>query len=226
MPAVVDLLEGRIDALAPASAPEALMVQILLLTPGITLFDFAQAEACSRRFAFIIPVLLPRGVVDLARDLPASDVRLVAPEAARLYRNGGPWLQPYLPFWLVNVADCMWVVLGAIVALLIPRARVVPPLCQFRIRSRVFRWYARLQRSRASRRVSCWRHTTDRRSPDRRSPECGSAQIAGRSGCNLMNHVNGYGSPCQSKTKRAAEPIPSWGPGQTKTCPPTRPPRR
>ena len=39
-------------------------------TPGIRLFDFAQAEAYARRFAFLTPALLPRGVVDLAQDLP------------------------------------------------------------------------------------------------------------------------------------------------------------
>ena len=194
-PAVVDLLDGRIDALALASAPESLMVQMLLQTPGIRLFDFAQAEAYSRRFPFMSPVLLPRGVVDLARDRPAADVRLVAPtaallardtlhpalvqlfvqaaqqvhgaagwfqrhgdfpsagnterplasEAQRLYRNGVPWLQRYLPFWLANLADRMWVVLLAIVAVLIPLARVLPPLYEFRIRSRVFRWYAQLR---------------------------------------------------------------------------------
>jgi ABC-type nitrate/sulfonate/bicarbonate transport system substrate-binding protein len=194
-PAVVDLLAGRIDALALASAPESLMVQMLLQTPGIRLFDFAQAEAYSRRFAFLSPVRLPRGVVDLARDLPPTDVRLVAPtaalvarrtlhpalvqlfvqaaqqvhggagwfqrkgdfpnadntewpiaaEAQRFYRNGVPWLQRYLPFWLANLADRMWLALLAIVAVLIPLARVLPPLYEFRIRRRVFRWYARLR---------------------------------------------------------------------------------
>ena len=194
-PAVVDLLEGRIDALVLASAPESLMVQMLLQTPGIALFSFAQAEAYSRRFPFVSPVLLPRGVVDLARDLPPADVRLVAPtatlvarqslhpalvqlfvqaaqqvhggpgwfqrkgdfpnaatierplaaEAQRVYRSGPPWLQRYLPFWLANPADRMWVVLLAIIAVLIPLARVVPPLYQFRIRRRVFRWYGQLR---------------------------------------------------------------------------------
>jgi hypothetical protein len=171
------------------------MVQMLLQTPGIQLFDFAQAEAYGRRFAFLTPVVLPRGVVDLARDLPPADVRLVAPtatlvarqqlhpalvqlfvqaaqqvhgqagwfqrkgdfpnavdnertlhpEAARVYKQGQPFLQRYLPFWVANLIDRMWVVLLSIVGLLIPLSRVVPPLVEFRIRSRVFRWYGQLR---------------------------------------------------------------------------------
>jgi TRAP-type uncharacterized transport system substrate-binding protein len=194
-PAVVDLLEDRIDALVLASAPESQMVQMLLQTPGIRLLDFAQSEAYSRRFSFMSPVVLPRGVIDLARDLPPADVRLVAPtatlvardalhpalaqlfvqaaqqvhggagwfqrkgefpnsannerpiapEAQRIYRNGVPWLQRYLPFWLANLADRMWVVLLAIGAMVIPLSRVAPPLVEFRIRSRVFRWYGQLR---------------------------------------------------------------------------------
>ena len=42
-----------IDAVVLASAPESLMVQMLLQTPGIRLFDFAQAEAYARRFPFL-----------------------------------------------------------------------------------------------------------------------------------------------------------------------------
>jgi len=194
-PAVVDLLGGDIDALVFASAPESLLVQMLLQTPGIKLFDFAQAEAYSRRFPFMSPVVLPRGVVDLSLDLPPADVRLVAPtaqlvarkgthpalvqlfvqaantihgeagwfqrkgefpnarhtemplsaEAQRFYQSGPPFLQRYLPFWLANLIDRMWVVLVSIVAILIPLSRVVPPLYEFRIRSRIFRWYGQLR---------------------------------------------------------------------------------
>jgi TRAP-type uncharacterized transport system substrate-binding protein len=194
-PAVVGLLAGEIDALVFASAPESLMVQMLLQTPGIKLFDFAQAEAYSRRFAFMSPVVLPRGVVDLAKDMPPADVRLVAPtaalaakrgthpalvqlfvqaaqtihseagwfqrkgefpsakntewplskEAERFYRNGPPLLQHYLPFWFANLIDRMWVALVSIIAILIPLSRVLPPLYQFRIRSRIFRWYGQLR---------------------------------------------------------------------------------
>jgi TRAP-type uncharacterized transport system substrate-binding protein len=62
-------------------------------------------------------------------------------EAERFYRNGPPFLQRYLPFWFANLVDRMWVALFSIIAVLIPLSRVVPPLYQFRIRSRIFRWY-------------------------------------------------------------------------------------
>jgi TRAP transporter TAXI family solute receptor len=194
-PAVVALLEGGIDAVVFASAPESLMVQMLLKTPGIRLFDFAQAEAYSRRFPFLTAVTLPRGVVDLARDLPPTDVHLVAPlaslvarkethpaliqlfvqaaervhggagwfqkkgdfpnprntehplarEAQRFYTNGPPVLQRYLTFWAANLVDRMWPAILTIVAALLPLSRVLPPLYNFRIRSRVFRWYRQLR---------------------------------------------------------------------------------
>ncbi len=194
-PAVVALLAGEIDALVMTAAPESLMVQMLLQTPGVKLFEFAQADAYARRLPFLSAVVLPRGVVDLARNLPAQDLPLVATtttlvaregthpallqlfvqaahnihggtgwlaragqfpspqntelplakEAERYYRNGPPLLQRYLPFWLANPIDRMWVVLVSIIAVLIPLARVVPPLYEFRIRSRVFRWYRQLR---------------------------------------------------------------------------------
>jgi len=194
-PAVVALLAGDLDAIVFAAAPEALMVQMLLQTPGVKLFEFDQAEAYARRFPYLRAAQLPRGVVNLARDLPAHDLPLVAAttelaaregthpallqlfvqaahnihggnswlaragqfpspqntelplakEAERYYRNGPPLLQRYLPFWLANPIDRMWVVLVSIVAVLIPLSRVVPPLYEFRIRSRIFRWYRQLR---------------------------------------------------------------------------------
>lgn len=194
-PAVVEFLEGRLDAIVLAQAPEAPMVQMLLQTPGVPLFDFAQAQALSRRFPFMSPVTLPRGIVDLAADRPPADVHLVAPttslvaretlhpalvellvqaaqrvhggagwfhdqgqfpnpshpewpladEAKRVYEGGTPWLQRYLPFWLANLIDRMWLVLVSVIAVALPLSRVLPPLVEFRIRSRIFRWYAQLR---------------------------------------------------------------------------------
>ncbi|MFY3385074.1 TAXI family TRAP transporter solute-binding subunit [Paracidovorax sp. MALMAid1276] len=194
-PATVEFLAGRLDALVFASAPESLMVQMLLQTPGVQLMDFAQHEAYARRFPFLTPVTLPRGVVDLAADVPAQDVRLVASTTSLLAREGThpalltlfaqhaqplhsapgwfnrarefpstrlseipiakegerainepvPLLQRYLPFWIANLVERMWLVLGILLAVMLPLSRIVPPLYQFRVRSRVFRWYGRLR---------------------------------------------------------------------------------
>jgi hypothetical protein len=193
--ATMGLLNGELDAIVFASAPESLMVQMLLQTPGVKLMDFAQSDAYSRRFPFLTPVVLPRGIVDLAKDLPPQDIRLVATttsllaregthpallqlfaqaardmhggagwfnragsfpntehseypvsrEAERTFRSGQPFLQRWLPFWLANLVERMWLALGIIVAVLLPLSRIVPPLYQFRIRSRVFRWYGQLR---------------------------------------------------------------------------------
>lgn len=194
-PATVAFLDGQIDALVFASAPESLIVQMLLQTPGVKLLDFAQSEAYSRRFGYLTPVTMPQGMVDLAKNLPPRNVRLVAsttgllaragthpavlqlfaqtaidmhggagwfnrareypnldhselpiaPEAERALKGGLPFLQRYLPFWLANVIERMWLAMGLIIALALPLSRIVPPLYTFRIRSRVFRWYAELR---------------------------------------------------------------------------------
>src|SRR5690606_13875445 len=51
----------------------------------------------------------------------------------------------YLPFWAASIVERMWLALGLIIALALPLSRIVPPLYTFRIRSRVFRWYAELR---------------------------------------------------------------------------------
>ena len=157
--------------------------------------DFAQSDAYSRRFAFLQPVTLPRGVVDLAADLPSHDVSMLAattsllareqthpalrqlfaqsaqtlhggagwfnrardfpntrtselpvsPEGDRAINGTPPFWQRYLPFWASNLVERMWLVLGGLLVLMLPLSRVVPPLYQFRVRRRVFRWYARLR---------------------------------------------------------------------------------
>jgi TRAP-type uncharacterized transport system substrate-binding protein len=203
-PAAIALLGGEIDALVFASAPESLMVQMLLQTPGIKIMDLQQSEAYSRRFNFLSPATLPRGVVDLALDNPKQDIRLAGPttslitradthpavlqlftsaahqihgvpgwfaksrqfpnaqrdelpvaqEAERYLKNGPPFLQRYLPFWVANLIERMWVALSVIIVVLLPLSRILPPLYTFRVRSRIFKWYGQL------------RQIEDRDSPD------------------------------------------------------------
>jgi len=194
-PATVELLEGRIDGLVFAAAPDDPLIQMLLQTPGIRLFDFTQAEAYTRRLPFLTHVTLPRGIVDLGRDLPARDYQLIAPtatlvaredlhpalvdlyvqaaaqihggagwfqqqgmfpspryteipvarEAMKFYKDGPPFLQRYMNFWLATFFDRMWVLVLTLGALILPLSKIVPPLYVWRIRSRVYRWYGQLR---------------------------------------------------------------------------------
>jgi hypothetical protein len=189
------LLAGMLDVIVLASAPESPLVQQLLRAPDIRLMDFVQGDAYARRFPFLQPVTLPRGVVDLSTDLPSRNVTLLASTTSLLAReqthpairqlfaqnaqniHGGagwfnrarefpntrtselpvsaegdraingtpPFWQRYLPFWASNLVERMWLVLGGMLVLMLPLSRVVPPLYQFRVRRRVFRWYARLR---------------------------------------------------------------------------------
>jgi len=76
---------------------------------------------------------------------PSADELPLAPAAARYYRSGPPWLQQYLPFWLANFIDRMWIVLLPLLAALVPLSRILPPLVTMRLRSRVYRWYGHLR---------------------------------------------------------------------------------
>lgn len=100
-PATVELLEGRIDGLVFTSAPEAPLIQMLLQTPGIKLFNFNQAEAYARKLPFLTHVVLPQGIVDLGRDIPAEDYNLIAPTATLVARDD---LHPALTDLFVQAA--------------------------------------------------------------------------------------------------------------------------
>lgn len=189
------LLTGQLDVIVLVTAPESPVVQGLLQQPGIALADLPQADALARRFPFLQTVSLPRGMVDLARDLPPDDIGLLAattallthedthpalrqlfaqaaqqihggsgwfngardfpntrtselpvsPEGDRAINGTPPFWQRYLPFWASNLLERMWLVIGGLIVLLLPLSRVVPPLYTYRVRQRVFRWYARLQ---------------------------------------------------------------------------------
>jgi TRAP-type uncharacterized transport system substrate-binding protein len=69
----------------------------------------------------------------------------LSPEAVRYYKTGTPFLQRYLPFWAANLVDRLWVMLVPAIAVMVPLFRLVPPLYRWRVRSRIYRWYARLK---------------------------------------------------------------------------------
>lgn len=99
--AVEALRSGRVDALMLIAAPEAGYITELLRDPALRLMGFVQADAYVKKFLFLSKVVLPRGAIDLVRDLPRQDVVLVAPTAQLVAREG---LHPTLQTLLLQAA--------------------------------------------------------------------------------------------------------------------------
>lgn len=68
----------------------------------------------------------------------------ISSDAKRYYNSGKSFLYRRLPFWLASLADRTLVVFVPIVVLLIPGLKLVPTLYNWRIRSRIYRWYGSL----------------------------------------------------------------------------------
>lgn len=96
------LLAGRADAIFLALAPEAQVVQDLLRRSDVKLMSLTQAEAYTRLFPYLSRIVLPQGAIDLVRDIPSSDIQLVAPVAALVARET---LHPALVSLLVEAAS-------------------------------------------------------------------------------------------------------------------------
>lgn len=75
----------------------------------------------------------PRGT-----DFPLSD------EATRYFKDGRPFLQRYMPFWLANALQRLLLILIPLAAIGIPVIKLIPELLQFKEKNRLYRRYAQL----------------------------------------------------------------------------------
>lgn len=69
----------------------------------------------------------------------------IAPEADRYMKHGAPYLQRHLPFWAANLIERTWIILSLLLVVLFPISKVLPPLYQYRIRSRILNSYGILK---------------------------------------------------------------------------------
>jgi len=79
--AIGELEAGSIDAAFFVTAPNADVIQSLIDIPDIRLLSFDRHAAYARRHSYLSAVTLERGVIDLERNYPGSNVHLIAPTA-------------------------------------------------------------------------------------------------------------------------------------------------
>jgi len=69
----------------------------------------------------------------------------LSPDAERFYKFGPPFLQRYLPFWIAILVSRITILLLPLVAVFFPLFKLMPLLYRWRMRSRIYRWYAKLR---------------------------------------------------------------------------------
>ncbi len=81
------LRRGDIDAAIYVTSPDRPYIRDLLVDDRFAVLSFERATAYERRHRYLSSLLLPRGVIDMQRDVPSQDVTLVAPAAALVVRG-------------------------------------------------------------------------------------------------------------------------------------------
>ena len=100
--AATALKSGSIDAMMLVSAANAPVVEELLTASGIAVMSLSRAEAITRILPALAKVTLPRGSVNLSRDIPLSDVTSVASTATLVSKED---LHPAIAYLLIKTAN-------------------------------------------------------------------------------------------------------------------------
>ena len=86
--AAANLLEGQLDAVFLMGDSASLQtLRSLVRATGIQLFNFTQADAYVRRYAYLNRMELPEGSIDFGKNLPAQNVLLIGPTVELVARK-------------------------------------------------------------------------------------------------------------------------------------------
>ena len=95
------LLASEIDMAFMMTSWESPVVQQLLADDRVTLSSFLHADAFIALYPFLTKVVVPRGVTDIAKDRPLTDVVLIATKASLVVRKDQ---HPAIQYLLLNAA--------------------------------------------------------------------------------------------------------------------------
>ncbi len=99
--ALRQLRSGEIDAALFVGGANSPLIQEAIFDPAIRLMSLPRADAYARRYGYISRLTLPAGTIDLARNLPPSDVAMIGTKAMLAARDG---LHPAVINLLIDAA--------------------------------------------------------------------------------------------------------------------------
>jgi TRAP-type uncharacterized transport system substrate-binding protein len=101
--AVKALTEGKVDSVFMMGESASVQnMRTLLQADGVNLFDFTQADGYTRRINYLNKLELPKGSIDLGRNIPSHDITLIGPTLELIAR---PNLHPALSDLLIEAAQ-------------------------------------------------------------------------------------------------------------------------
>ena len=188
------LINGKIDAMFLVSSPSSPIVVELLSDPSIELLNVKRVKAYNQKYAFLSPLVLYEGTIDLYKNVPSENKNMLSTtanlvckkglndelvriflkqikivhteksifqeqnqfpslshldtqinaEAQNYLTSGDSWLESIFPFWVASQIDRLKLLLIPLLTLLFPLFKGVLPLYRWTIRSKIYRWYKRL----------------------------------------------------------------------------------
>ncbi len=189
------LIAGTIDVALIMDPPDTARVQDFFKSPGVVVMDMSeQAEGIQRNLPYLHVLNLPAGTINLQKQIPAQDVKVLATtmtmvareathpalvyllmsemdkiheppslmhkentfpsdqdvdlplsvQSERYFKDGKPFLQRYLPFWLASTVERLIAILIPMAAILIPVFQLIPKAIQWLNKSKLTRCYQKL----------------------------------------------------------------------------------
>jgi uncharacterized protein len=141
---VLTLPEGAINL--RANVPNA---DTMLLAPATTLVASGKFHPALSELILSMARRIhgEAGLFEQAGEFPARKfLDFPISDAAKRFFDSGPlFLQRYLPFWAADLIDRLKIILLPLVTLVYPLFKLIPPTYDWRMRSRINRWYKDLQ---------------------------------------------------------------------------------
>ncbi len=100
--AAAALVRGDVDAAVFIVGVSAPLIGNLIRRPDIEVVNFVHSQALARQHPFMVPLTIPRGLIDVKADLPNHDVGTVAVTANLLVRSD---MHPALIYLLLDAAS-------------------------------------------------------------------------------------------------------------------------
>lgn len=85
--AIAQFSKGELDVIFIVAAAEAPILKKFYEIPGIRLMNFEQADAYTRNLPYLSKVMVPRGLLSIANDLPRQDIQVIAPTATLVAKD-------------------------------------------------------------------------------------------------------------------------------------------